>query len=130
MKLDDLDQILRNQGDVTPSPKFLHEVMRAVYQEADTPKPIPFPWTRALPGFAVTVFALCLLCVSLVQTCRTPEPALEVTSFESVVRVLSTWYEGASATPGGWITAASIVTALLITFASLKVPMRFFAEKT
>ena len=50
MSGDDLDQILSEEDDILPSSGFASSVMDAVRCEASAPPPIPFPWTRALPG--------------------------------------------------------------------------------
>ena len=52
MRHDDLDHILSEGQDILPSSGFVGSVMDAVRYEAAAPPPIPFPWKRALPGFA------------------------------------------------------------------------------
>jgi hypothetical protein len=53
-----IDPILANEEDLIPSSGFLTATMERVHEEAARPKPIPFPWLRALPGIVVAVAAL------------------------------------------------------------------------
>ena len=48
-----IDGILGAEEELVPSSGFLASVMDRVREEAAAPPPIPFPWKRALPGFAV-----------------------------------------------------------------------------
>jgi hypothetical protein len=54
----DVDRVLSNEHSIVPSSGFASSVMEAVRQDAVTPPPIPFPWTRALPGLIFCVGAL------------------------------------------------------------------------
>jgi hypothetical protein len=47
------DAILASEEPILPSSGFLAAVMERVQEEASVPKPIPFPWKRALPGFVL-----------------------------------------------------------------------------
>jgi hypothetical protein len=49
-----IDAILATEEDLIPSSGFLASVMVSVHEEARLPKPIPFPWKRALPGILLT----------------------------------------------------------------------------
>lgn len=70
---DELDQRLRrtlggSAGAMQVSPAFTHRVMAAVHAEADgaaSPRPLAFPWRRALPGLVAACFVagLCLAMV-------------------------------------------------------------------
>jgi hypothetical protein len=74
MRDDDLDCILSDE--ILPSSGFAASVMEAVRREAATPRPIPFPWKRALPGLVVAIFAFVSVfvagAVQLVQVITTP----------------------------------------------------------
>lgn len=48
-----LDRVLSTDEPLVPSSGFLSVVMERVRQEAAAPPPIPFPWKRMLPGFAL-----------------------------------------------------------------------------
>lgn len=52
---------------LVPSSGFAASVMAAIAHEASAPAPIPFPWKRALPGFAAVTVALALLLGVLVS---------------------------------------------------------------
>ena len=52
---DELDRILSEDAGPGPSPEFSAIVMAAIRREADTPPPLPFPWRRFAPGFAISV---------------------------------------------------------------------------
>ena len=56
-----IDRILAAEEELIPSSGFLAATMERVREEAAMPKPIPFPWLRALPGIvlAVSVFGWC-----------------------------------------------------------------------
>jgi hypothetical protein len=54
----DIDRMLSRQDDILPSSGFVGSVMDAVRSEATAPPPIPFPWRRALPVFALAAAAL------------------------------------------------------------------------
>jgi hypothetical protein len=66
-EMDGLDAMLATEEGITPSSGFLSTVMERVEEEASAPKPIPFPWKRALPGIAVVVGVLGWTCVELVR---------------------------------------------------------------
>jgi hypothetical protein len=55
---DDIDRILADEEKITPSSMFLKSAMAAVAREAAAPRPLAFPWLRALPGFLATITAL------------------------------------------------------------------------
>jgi hypothetical protein len=57
MREHELDQVLSEERNVTPSAKFTKSVMNAVQLEAVALPPITFPWVRALPGLAAGLFA-------------------------------------------------------------------------
>jgi hypothetical protein len=54
----EIDHILANEEALVPSSGFLSAVMERVRDEAAAPKPIPFPWKRALPGMVVAASIL------------------------------------------------------------------------
>jgi hypothetical protein len=47
----EIEAILAGEAELVPTSGFLASVMESVQQEASAPPPIPFPWSRALPGF-------------------------------------------------------------------------------
>ena len=58
-----IDQILAGEEELIPSSGFLATTMERVREEAACPKPIPFPWLRALPGIVVAIAVLVLVWV-------------------------------------------------------------------
>ena len=58
MKQNDLDRMLANEEEITPSSNFTASVMQAVEREAAASRPLEFPWLRALPGFVAALVAL------------------------------------------------------------------------
>jgi hypothetical protein len=46
-------EILSSEEEILPSSGFVAAVMARVQDEAGAPPPIPFPWMRVLPGFAL-----------------------------------------------------------------------------
>ena len=52
MMPDELDEILRSDETIEPSPGFMGAVMGAVYQESTEPPPLRFPWSRFGIGVA------------------------------------------------------------------------------
>jgi len=59
MQPDELDRILSEEGSISPSQDFTAAVMRAVRQEAATPRSIGFPWQPV--GFGIAFAALSIV---------------------------------------------------------------------
>jgi hypothetical protein len=55
---DTIDRTLAAEEELIPSSGFLAATMERVRDEAACPKPIPFPWLRALPGIVLAVAVL------------------------------------------------------------------------
>src|ERR1700683_58327 len=53
-----IDRILAAEEELIPSSGFLAATMERVREEAAMPKPIPFPWLRALAGIALAAAVL------------------------------------------------------------------------
>jgi hypothetical protein len=67
----DLDcAFLADREAILPSSGFADSVMAAVHREAVLPAPIPFPWMRALPGFAAVIVAAVFLIIASVALLR------------------------------------------------------------
>ena len=62
-----IDEILATDEEIVPSSGFLSAVMERVQEEASAPAPIPFPWKRALPGFALVAGVFGWMGVELVR---------------------------------------------------------------
>lgn len=64
MRHDDLDRILSAEEEIIPSLGFVSPVMDAVRHDAGAPRPIPFPWKRALPGLCAAGLAVAWVIVA------------------------------------------------------------------
>ena len=115
MRDEELDRILSGETGIVPSSGFTGAVMETVRREAATPPPIPFPWTRALPGLVAWGVALVSLVLASIGQFGHPAAAAEPIWAAwriPLVRAL----EAAKMVGAGWITLA-----LLLAWASVKV---------
>ena len=123
MRYDEVDRILSEEQEIIPSSGFLGSVMDAVRSEAATPPPIPFPWKRALPGLAVLVLALGLVCVAgitlFMRGIAGQTPPVELPSSFALIL-------GAAKTA----RAEWIALALVFSLASVKLSIRLVAWRT
>lgn len=122
MRDDDLDRILSTEPEIVPSSGFVVSVMDAVRRET-APPPIPFPWKRALPGFAAAGFALvALFAVTILLFARgiavQPLPPRLLSALASMLEALNT------------VGASWIVLALLMSFASMRLATRLASGRT
>jgi ABC-type spermidine/putrescine transport system permease subunit I len=112
MKEHEIDRIL-SEEEILPSSRFTASVMDAVRREAAAPPPIPFPWTRALPGIVaatavlVTIVVMILLRPPGLGAMQSPSPWLDAFA--------------KSLTTAEW---RSVGLAVLVTFLSLLIPVR------
>jgi hypothetical protein len=53
MTSEKIDRILASEEALMPSSGFLSSIMERIHDEAAAPKPIPFPWKRAVPGMVL-----------------------------------------------------------------------------
>jgi hypothetical protein len=58
VKRDELDRLLADDERLLPSSGFVASVMEQVQRDAFVPPALPFPWTRALPGFVALAVAI------------------------------------------------------------------------
>jgi|ERR1700693_2072887 hypothetical protein len=119
----ELDRILSEQEEITPSSGFAASVMDAVRREAAAPPPIPFPWKRALPGLLAVCLALMSLLVSgsrllISGTATESMPSAALTAFSGILQIWRT------------VGANWIALALILSFASMKFSTRFASGKT
>jgi hypothetical protein len=123
MKNDDLDRILSKDQEINPSSGFVSSVMNAVNREAATPPPIPFPWKRALPGLCATgvalvsVFAIGVI-LFMRGTAIQTLPSSLLSTFAFILEVSRT------------VGVSWVVLALILSFASVKLSMRFTSGKS
>ncbi len=114
----EFDRIMADDEQIVPSSGFTQSVMDAVRQEAATPKPIPFPWGRAVPGLIAIAIMLVAIAVSShgsgaepqIRSNLSPVVAAAIHAITSPVTI--------------WIGFV-----LLLTFASLQLSARFCGGK-
>jgi hypothetical protein len=121
MTRDDLDRILSKEQEIIPSSGFVVSVMDTVRRETAAPRPIPFPWKRALPGLSAAGIALMsVLVVGVVLlrgTATRPLPAGLLSAFALIFQCWKT------------VGASWIALALLLSFASVRLSSRFVPAK-
>jgi hypothetical protein len=106
-----IEAILAGEEELIPSSGFLAATMECVREEAAMPKPIPFPWLRALPGIAlaIAVFGWCGF-----EMVRAGLRSARETSF---VQPHLTAVNAHALEPAGWVGAALVVSLLSWLFA-------------
>jgi hypothetical protein len=123
MKLDDdLDRILSGDGEIVPSAGFANSVMDAVRQEASAPPAIPFPWKRVLPG---VIFGSVAFVSAVILGFDQLVAAMTVPPLPTVFQIrLEAALKSTLIAESGWI-----VLAVLLTFLSVTLSMRFVSRK-
>ena len=128
MAHDELDRILSGEEEIIPSSGFAASVMEAVRREASTPPPIPFPWSRALPGIIVAgltlLTVLAQVFIQLVKAFSAPQvpvewpvwlaPALNPSILKAPLCVAAIW----------------VTLALLLSLASVILSMRLTSARS
>lgn len=114
----EFDRIVANDEKIVPSSGFAQSVMDAVRQEAATPKPIPFPWVRAVPGLVAIAIILVAIAVSSHGSSAEPQirnnlSPVVVAAMQAVTSPVTIW----------------IGFVLLLTFASIQLSARFCGGK-
>lgn len=103
---DDVDRILANDDEIVPSSGFLRSVMQAVEREAAAPRPLEFPWLRALPAFLATIAALATAVWNGIVALSDPESAA---AFDEQVRQIALF---AASVDLQWIMLAVVITVV------------------
>src|ERR1700722_9674629 len=98
-----IDRILAAEGELIPSSGFLAATMERVREEAAMPKPIPFPWLRALPGIALAVVVLGWCGFEMLGA------GLRSAGEISVVQPQLTALNAHALEPVGWVAVALVV---------------------
>lgn len=116
----EFDRIMAADENIVPSSGFAESVMDVVRREAAIPKPIPFPWLRAVLGLVALAITMTLIVIFSQAGSTTaggirggPPPELD-----SVLHVIT--------------SPVAIWTGfvLVLTFASLELSTRFCGGKT
>jgi hypothetical protein len=110
---DELDRIISRRDEIMPSSGFVASVMEAVREEAAAPKPISFPWMRALPVLAALAIVLAMVIAGLVEIARRPVAFAQSwtmpAAVESAIRTLGP-------ANAGWVVFALLLTLLSTVF--------------
>jgi hypothetical protein len=117
VRQDELNRILAAEDEIVPTSGFAAAVMHAVRSEAEAPRPIPFPWRRALPGAIAAVVALTLLMVELFTQSGAGTALSQGGSIGSLA--MEPIVDAAMSAGAHWIALA-----LLLTLASVSLSMR------
>jgi hypothetical protein len=118
MRDDELDRILVEHDRIVPSERFTESVMTAVAREVSRPAPIPFPWSRAIPGLV----ALAVLASASPMIQRPAAGAIDPTL--DFLREIAHYIDVLA-----MLHAGSIGLALLIAFASSQLAARLVAHQ-
>jgi hypothetical protein len=123
MRHDELDRILSVDEEIIPSSGFVASVMDSVRHDGGSPPPIPFPWKRALAGLCAAglAFVWVLVAGSTLVIRGTLAQPLPARLQSMLTLILGVWKI---------VGASWIVLALVLSFVSVKLSMRFVADKT
>ncbi len=108
---DAIDHILAPEDELIPSSGFLAATMERVRDEAACPKPIPFPWLRALPGIMLAIAVLGWCGFEMVRA------GLRSVREISFAQPHSTAVNVHALGPAGWVAAALVLSLLSWLFA-------------
>src|SRR5580704_6944424 len=106
-----IHRILVAEEELIPSSGFLAATMERVREEAACPKPIPFPWLRALPGIVLAVAVLGWCGFEVVRAGL--RSAREISFAQPRLTAVNVHALG----PAGWVAAALVVSLLSWLFA-------------
>ncbi len=114
----DIDRLLSDEDNVTPSSKFLKSVMEAVEQEAAARRPIEFPWFRALPGIVAMAVALAVAMWSGIGAFSDPGTIVAVDELVLQLTVFAT------SIGLHWILLAAVITVVSVILPSSLMSIR------
>jgi hypothetical protein len=116
MSHDEVDRILSREEEIFPTSRFADSVMKAVRREAAAPRPIPFPWKRALPGMitvaATLIYALVEIALQLRAGVAAPRLPAAWTS------LLTPMVNAAVSAEAGWVALAALLTLASVTLST------------
>ncbi|HVN94163.1 MAG TPA: hypothetical protein VMT38_10730 [Terracidiphilus sp.] len=102
-----IDEILAIEDELIPSSGFLAATMERVREEAVTPKPIPFPWLRALPGIVLVAVVLGWCGFELVRAISTVARGNSAATLQAFSPALVHWpVANAHLQDVGWVAMA------------------------
>ena len=115
-----MDRALSREPEIVPSSGFVNAVVARVAAESSAPAPIPFPWTRALPGLAA-----CAVFVGSLRWYAQPVPVtvpFHVPASWSA-NLADTWMSLRNV--GEMVGAGWMALALGLAYASVRLSLRF-----
>jgi hypothetical protein len=101
---DDLDRLLSEGEHLLPSSGFAASVMEQIQREAAAPPALPFPWTRAIPGFVALAIAMAAAIWAGVGAFDDPEAGAALEGWARVV------LDGLARPEVGWTALAAVMT--------------------
>jgi hypothetical protein len=108
---DAIDRTLAAEEELIPSSGFLAATMERVRDEAACPKPIPFPWLRAMPGMVLAAAVLVWCGFELAQV------GLKSVQEISFAQAHLTAVDIHALEPAGWVAIALVASMLSWLFA-------------
>ena len=115
MTPEEIDRALANDASrVRASPRFAAAVMAAVRREAKAPPPLPFPWTRAVPGIAAAVLAFVLTVSSMLSTPSAETATLAPPALERAVEITARVGDSLATLDARWASIWVVVAALTV----------------
>jgi anti-sigma factor RsiW len=115
MTPEEIDRALANDASrVRASPRFAAAVMAAVRREAKAPPPLPFPWTRAMPGLAALVLTVVVAVFSLTSTPGAETATLAPPVVERAVEITARVGDSLATLDARWASIWVIVAALTV----------------
>jgi hypothetical protein len=117
MSHDEVNRILSREEEIFPSSGFADSVMEAVRREAAAPRPIPFPWKRALPGMITAAGTLIYALVEIALQLRAvgvAAPRLPA----AWTPLLTPMVNAAMSAEAGWIALAALLTLASVTLST------------
>ena len=115
MTPEEIDRALANDASrVRASPRFAAAVMAAVRREAKAPPPLPFPWTRAMPGLAALVLTVVVAVFSLTSTPSADTATLAPPVVERAVEITARVGDSLATLDARWASIWVIVAALTV----------------
>lgn len=122
MNDNELNIVLSQTEEITPSSGFSARVMDAVRQEAAIPPPIPFPWRKAMPGLVACLGLVSFLIYRCGQLFR-GDPTHASSSLSAVQWLLAVLLNVGKSS--AFLSLEWLTIVLLITFVTLGLSMRF-----
>lgn len=108
---DELDYIVSGEEEIVPTSGFVASVMEAIQQEAEAPRPIAFPWGRAVPGLVALGAVFAMLVAAVVEGMRMPAEAWRTSS-----ATLASWQRIFLQPDMGWIALTLLLTIFSVFF--------------